>query len=152
MAAFKAVLVGESGVGKSTLSKLIRNLPTNGERKPTIGVNIEKVSTGAGNMCLWDLGGQRRFRVMWDDFMRGSQLAIVVTDSSPENVAHTKEIIDRYMNNKAAKVIAIANKQDLNASMSPEDVQSALGVPTYGMIGINRQNKARLHQIIERSV
>ena len=150
--AFKAILIGESGVGKSTLSKLLRNLPTNGERKPTIGVNIEKVSTGAGNMCLWDLAGQRRFRVMWDDFMRGSQLNIVVTDSSPENVQHTKEIVDRYMTNKAARVIAIANKQDIAGRMTPEEVQAALGVPTYGMVGIKHQNKARLHQIIERSV
>ena len=152
MAAFKAVLVGESGVGKSTLSKLLRNLPVNGERKPTVGVNIEKVSTSAGNMCLGDLAGQRRFRVMWMDFMRGSQLAIVVTDSSPENVGHTKEIIDRYMNKTAAKVIAIANKQDLDESMSPAEVQAALGVPTYGMVGIQHQNRAQLHQIIERSV
>ncbi|MHA1746469.1 MAG: ADP-ribosylation factor-like protein [Promethearchaeota archaeon] len=152
MAAFKAILIGESGVGKSTLSKLLRNLPTNGARKPTVGVNIEKVSTGAGNMCLWDLAGQRRFRVMWTDFMRGSQLAIVVTDSSPENVAHTKEIINRYMTNTAAKVIAIANKQDLNESLSPEEVQAKLGVPTYGMVGIQHQNKTRLIQIIERSV
>ena len=84
--------------------------------------------------------------------MKGSQLAIVVTDSSPENVAHTKEIINRYLNNTAAKVIAIANKQDLRESMTPEEVQATLGVQTYGMVGIQHENRSRLHQIIERSV
>ena len=84
--------------------------------------------------------------------MRGSQLNIVVTDSSPENVKLTKEIVDRYMTNKAARVIAIANKQDIAGRMTPEEIQAALGVPTYGMVGIKHQNKARLHQIIERSV
>lgn len=150
MSAFKTVLVGESGVGKSTLTKLLKNENSPTERKPTIGVNIEKVPTSLGNMCVWDLAGQRRFQFMWDEFMRGSKLTIVVTDSSSQNVMLTKDLIERHLNNNAAKVIAIANKQDLQNRMDPGSIEAALGVPTYGMIGTVQDNESKLRQIIEK--
>ncbi len=153
MSAFKAVLVGEAGVGKSTLSRMLRCKPVvNFRRKPTIGVNIEQVKTENGNMCLWDLGGQRRFQFMWDEFMRGSELTILVTDSSTANVMMTKDIIERHMNNSAAKIIAIANKQDLKGCMKPGEIEAALGVPTFGMIGIDPTNEKKLKKIIDRNL
>ncbi|MHA1563549.1 MAG: ADP-ribosylation factor-like protein [Promethearchaeota archaeon] len=121
--AFKAVLIGEAGVGKSTLSRMLRCKPVaNFRRTPTIGVNIEQVKTDNGNMCLWDLGGQRRFQFMWDEFMRGSELTILVTDSSAANVMMTKDIIERHMNNSAAKIIAIANKPRLQTNRILKEV------------------------------
>ena len=151
--AFKAVLIGEAGVGKSTLSRMLRCKPVaNFRRTPTIGVNIEQVKTDNGNMCLWDLGGQRRFQFMWDEFMRGSELTILVTDSSAANVMMTKDIIERHMNNSASKIIAIANKQDIKGSMRPDEIEAALGVPTFGMIGIDSQNEKKLKKIIEKSL
>jgi small GTP-binding protein len=151
--AFKAVLIGEAGVGKSTLSRMLRSKPVlNFRRTPTIGVNIEQVKTDNGNMCLWDLGGQRRFQFMWDEFMRGSELTILVTDSSAANVMMTKDIIERHMSNSASKIIAIANKQDLKGRMKPGEIEAALGVPTFGMIGIDSQNEKKLKHIIEKSL
>lgn len=147
--AFKASLVGESGVGKSTLSRLLRNQEVNIPRKPTVGVDIERVNTSVGPCMIWDLAGQRRFRVMWDDFMRGSKLTVIVTDSTTKNVMLTKDILERHVRKNGSKVIAIANKQDLDGRMSPQEIEAALGVPTYGMVGTNLNNAQKLHQIIE---
>ncbi|UYP45668.1 hypothetical protein NEF87_001953 [Candidatus Lokiarchaeum ossiferum] len=152
MSAFKTCLIGESGVGKSTLSKMLRQQSVTDPRKPTIGVNIEKIPTKEGNMCLWDLAGQRRFRLMWNEFMRGSELTIVVTDSSTKNVMLTKDLIERHLNNSAAKIIAIANKQDLENRMNPGEIEAALGIPTFGMVGIQSENSEKLQQIIERNI
>jgi small GTP-binding protein len=150
MTAVKTVLMGESGVGKSTLTKLLQSEAVPDGRKPTIGVNIEKVPTSVGDMCVWDLAGQRRFQFMWPEFMRGSKLTIVVTDSSTQNVMLTKDLIERHLNNTAAKVIAIANKQDLDGRMDPGSIEAALGVPTYGMVGTVSENENKLRSIIER--
>lgn len=147
--AFKASLVGESGVGKSTLSRLLRDQDVSVPRKPTVGVDIERVETSAGPCMIWDLAGQRRFRVMWDDFMRGSKLTVIVTDSTAQNVMLTKDILERHVRKSGSKVIAIANKQDLEGRMSPQEIEAALGVPTYGMVGTNLNNATKLHQIIE---
>ncbi len=152
MVAFKAVLMGESGVGKTTLSRMLQNKNIEVPRKPTIGVDIEKVKSDAGNICVWDLAGQRRFQFMWDEFMKGSNLTILVTDSSPKNVHLTKDIMKRHLKNKGSKVIAIANKQDLKGRLSPKQIQEMLGVPTYGMIGVNHQNKNKLESILKRNL
>ncbi len=149
ISAFKASLVGESGVGKSTLSRLLRDENVMVPRKPTVGVDIERVNTKVGPCMVWDLAGQRRFRIMWDDFMRGSKLTVIVTDSTPQNVMLTKDIIERHVRKTGSQIIAIANKQDLTDRMSPQDIEAALGVPTYGMVGTNVNNAQKLQQIIE---
>ncbi|MHA1619429.1 MAG: Rab family GTPase, partial [Promethearchaeota archaeon] len=55
MNAYKTVMIGEASVGKSTLTKLLKCDHSLDERKPTIGVEISKVPTSLGNMCVWDL-------------------------------------------------------------------------------------------------
>lgn len=152
MSAYKAVLIGEANVGKTTLTKLLKEKHDLDERKPTVGVEISKIPTSMGNMCVWDLAGQKRFQFLWDEFLRGSKLTIVVTDSSPRNVMLTKDLLERHLNKNAAKVIAIANKQDLDDRMDPSSIEAALGVPTYGMVGINQENEAKLRKIIEQNL
>ena len=149
MPAFKACVLGEAGVGKTTLIKMLQNESLNGPRKPTIGVNIEKVGLDNGNCCMWDLAGQRRFQFMWNEFIKGSQLNIVVTDSTVKNVMLTKDLIERHLTTSAAKIIAIANKQDMEGHMNPEDIQAALGVPTFGLVGTDIHNHDALRKIIE---
>jgi small GTP-binding protein len=148
MPAIKISLVGEGGVGKTTLVRLLEKQCMDATRKPTIGVDVSVAKLGEDKLAVWDLAGQRRFQLMWDDFLKGSQVTLVVTDSSPKNVMLTKDIIERHLNNSASKIIAIANKQDMKGSMSPEEIQAALGVPTYGMVATDRQNEEILREII----
>ncbi|MHA2017862.1 MAG: hypothetical protein ACTSXY_06275, partial [Promethearchaeota archaeon] len=89
---------------------------------------------------------------MWDEFMRGSELTILVTDSSAPNVMMAKDIIERHLNNSASKIIAIANKQDLKGRMKPAEIEAALGVPTFGMVGIDSSNEKKLKKIIEKNL
>ncbi len=152
MVATKACLLGESGVGKSTISNLLQKKPVGGSRKPTIGVNIEKIETNRGGLCLWDLAGQKRFQFMWNEFSRGSGLTIVVTDSTAKNVMLTKDIIERHLNTQASRIIAIANKQDCENRLDPSTIESSLGVPTYGMVSIDDRNYSRLMEIIEKNM
>ena len=149
MGAFKVSIFGESNVGKTTLTKMLNNQPIPLKRNPTIGVSIEKVQLDSGNACVWDMAGQRRFQFMWDEFKRGSSLSIIVTDSSEENVEQTKALIKRHLSQEGSQVIAIANKQDRNNSLTPEAIQQRLGIPTYGMIGIDARNSERLRKIVE---
>lgn len=37
---------------------------------PTVGFNIRKVAKGNVTIKLWDLGGQPRFRSMWERYCR----------------------------------------------------------------------------------
>lgn len=82
-------LVGLQNSGKSTLVNVItvRALLMTGriahgcawpqgggfdeEIVPTIGFSMKKVTKGNVTMKLWDIGGQQRFRTMWERYCRG---------------------------------------------------------------------------------
>ncbi|MHA1820515.1 MAG: ADP-ribosylation factor-like protein [Promethearchaeota archaeon] len=147
----KCVILGEGGVGKTTLISLLSGKPIPKEHSPTIGVDVEKVIAAETELAVWDLGGQKRFQFMWDDFMKGSNVAIVVTDSSEKNVKETKEIIKKIETKMKAKLIAIANKQDLANRLKPKEVQDILGIPVYGMVAIDKKNKDALLKILSQT-
>jgi small GTP-binding protein len=153
MPAIKACLIGEAAVGKTTICNMLQNKNVNGPRKPTIGVEVNVTNIDEDTkVALWDLAGQRRFHMMWDEFMRGSNITLVVTDSTPKNVMLTKDLIERHLTKSAAKIIAIANKQDLEGRMSASDIQAALGVPTFSMVATNKDNEEALRNIILRTL
>ncbi|TFF95763.1 MAG: GTP-binding protein [Promethearchaeota archaeon] len=146
----KICLLGESNVGKSTLLSLLQGKEITGQRKPTIGLEIENSHLNGNKCTIWDLGGQERFKMMWQDFLRGSGLTVVVTDSTEENVHKTKDILNRFSRHLGSKIIAIANKQDLPGSLTAKEVQEKLGgVKTYGMSAIRPELRARMREILE---
>jgi signal recognition particle receptor subunit beta len=55
---------------------------------------------------------------MWQDFLKGAGLAVIVCDSTEKNVKQTKEIYNRFERSLGTKIIAIANKQDLPGRLS----------------------------------
>ncbi|KAL7986173.1 hypothetical protein Chor_011339 [Crotalus horridus] len=38
---------------------------------PTVGFNMRKVTKGNVTIKIWDIGGQPRFRSMWERYCRG---------------------------------------------------------------------------------
>ena len=147
----KVCLLGENGVGKSSLLSLLQGRDVLKERKPTVGLEIESSTLNPfGKISVWDFGGQERFKFMWKDFLRGSGLTVLVTDSTEENVLKTKEIYERFSRHVGAKIIAIANKQDIPGSLNEVEVQKRLGgVKTYGMSAIRTELRQRMHDILD---
>ncbi|MGV9205047.1 MAG: ADP-ribosylation factor-like protein [Promethearchaeia archaeon] len=146
----KICLVGESGVGKTSLLHLLQGKQITMERNPTVGLDIENSELDGKKCAIWDLAGQERFKLMWEDFLRGSGLTVLVCDSTEKNIKQTKEIYQRFLRRNGSKVIAIANKQDLPQAMKVDEVQEKLeGLPTYGMSAIRSEQRDRLRDILE---
>lgn len=153
MKPIKISLIGEQNTGKTTIRKALQNEEFDPhERTPTIGVDVGRVEvpTGEGTRpaAVWDLGGQARFRFMWDMFNKGTDLAVFVTDSSPEGVEETRNLLEQYQRVHSSKIIALANKQDMPGSLSPADVASRLGVRTYGTVAIDLSRREELISIL----
>lgn len=90
---------------------------------------------------------------MWQDFLRGAGLAVLVCDSTKENVKKTKEILDRFERSLGTKIIAIANKQDLPGALSAQEIQKQLGgLKTYGMSAILPELHQRMKEILEYEI
>uniref|UniRef100_A0A8C1W9U6 small monomeric GTPase n=2 Tax=Cyprinus carpio TaxID=7962 RepID=A0A8C1W9U6_CYPCA len=82
----KILIIGESGVGKSSLLLRFTDDTFNPELAATIGVDF-KVKTIAidGNrakLAIWDTAGQERFRTLTPSYYRGAQGVILVYDVS----------------------------------------------------------------------
>nr|XP_043878594.1 ras-related protein Rab-18-B-like isoform X1 [Solea senegalensis] len=80
----KLLIIGESGVGKSSLLLRFTEDTFDPEQSATIGVDF-KVKTLAidGNkakLAIWDTAGQERFRTLTPSYYRGAQGVILVYD------------------------------------------------------------------------
>lgn len=80
----KILIIGESGVGKSSLLLRFTEDSFNPEQNLTIGVDFKtKKLTTEGNtvrLAIWDTAGQERFRTLTPSYYRGAQGAILVYD------------------------------------------------------------------------
>ena len=81
-------LVGLQNSGKTTLVNVVATGGFSEDMIPTVGFNMRKVTKGKVTIKLWDLGGQPRFRSMWERYCRGVNAIVYVVDSAdPENSA-----------------------------------------------------------------
>lgn len=82
---FKVVVIGESGVGKSSIVSVFADEPYIEDRSCTIAADIRSVSISAKNgkriKCLvWDTAGQERYRSLTGAYYRGAQLGLLCFD------------------------------------------------------------------------
>jgi len=149
----KICFIGEQNVGKSSLLSLLQGREVQKERVPTVGLEVEDSVLNGKKCSIWDLGGQKRFKFMWQDFLKGAGLAVIVCDSTEKNVNQTKEIYNRFERTLGTKIIAIANKQDLPGRLSAQEIQKRLGgLKTYGMSAIRPELRERMKEILEYEI
>lgn len=113
----KIVLAGNGAVGKSTISnRLSRTLKQNETLPLTSGLSINKISIPEEDVSgiIWDLGGQKQFRFLHNDFIKGAKIIVLVYSvewiHSLKDVKEWLEIIPK--DKKPFRVYLIANKVD----------------------------------------
>jgi small GTP-binding protein len=148
----KICLLGQGGVGKSTMLKLLTATSIPGVYTPTIAVDIETlqgVRFGPYELAVWDFAGQDRFRSLWNYYLRNADAVLLVTDSTLKNVLETRDILELVRKNAPSAIVwSIANKQDLPGALAPKLVQRILGVQSYGLVAIDPRYREVLYKII----
>jgi small GTP-binding protein len=145
----KISLVGFSGVGKTTITKLIKADEIPMQHIPTITGDIATIKIGKLHFHLWDFAGQEQFSYLWNNFIKGSDAVLLITDSTLENVEKSKyflELIKQQAPNAQSAVIG--NKQDLKNAMNPVQIEKVLGLKAYSMIALDPKNRDKMIQII----
>jgi len=145
---FKLLLIGDSGVGKSSL--LLRFSDHNFDDRyiSTIGVDfkIRTVDLDGKTLKLqiWDTAGQERFRTIVSSYYRGAHGIIVVYDitdrESFENIKHWLNEIDRYGVEGVEKLL-IGNKSDLTTKRQVSTEEAEQFSKTQGLTLIETSAK-----------
>ena len=96
---FKMLIIGDSGVGKSTLLHRLIDDDYSGAFVSTIGVDlmIKSLQVDGKNVKLqiWDTAGQERFRTITRQFYRGAQGCLLVYDvTDRESFDHVRQWLD----------------------------------------------------------
>uniref|UniRef100_A0A3P9H904 small monomeric GTPase n=1 Tax=Oryzias latipes TaxID=8090 RepID=A0A3P9H904_ORYLA len=80
----KILIIGESGVGKSSLLLRFTEDTFDPEQTATIGVDFKvktiSVDGNKAKLAIWDTAGQERFRTLTPSYYRGAQGVILVYD------------------------------------------------------------------------
>lgn len=125
---FKIILVGESGVGKTSLLNRLVNEPFNDNYLTTIGVDFKiktfYINNKSVKLQIWDTAGQERFNSITDSFFRGSQGIIIVFDLTNKlSFMNITKWINKKKNtgSENTKIIIVGNKCDLYDQIEVND-------------------------------
>ncbi|XP_028786912.1 ras-related protein RABA6a [Neltuma alba] len=137
---FKAVLIGDSGVGKSNLLSRFTKDEFRLDSKPTIGVEFAYRNIKVGDKLIkaqiWDTAGQERFRAITSSYYRGALGALLVYDisrrSSYESVRKWLWELKEF-GNEDMVVILVGNKCDLDQSREVEKEEGKGFAETEGL-------------------
>uniref|UniRef100_A0AC34RND3 Ras-related protein Rab-18 n=1 Tax=Panagrolaimus sp. JU765 TaxID=591449 RepID=A0AC34RND3_9BILA len=117
----KILIVGESGVGKSSLMLRFVDDTFDPEQSATIGVDFRVTTVNIDNqlvkLAIWDTAGQERFRTLTPSYYRGGQGIICVYDvsnrASFDRLGHWIAELDTYCTKSDAVKMLVGNKIDV---------------------------------------
>jgi Ras-related protein Rab-23 len=119
---FKITVIGDGGVGKTSLIKKYTKGSFKKEYIKTLGAQFskydEKIEDSGVKLFFWDIAGQAEFSFMRPTFYKGSKAAIIVFshaskefDDSFKHISEWHEDIMKYCGN--IPIVLFGNKVDL---------------------------------------
>ncbi|MFX1426118.1 MAG: ADP-ribosylation factor-like protein, partial [Promethearchaeota archaeon] len=142
-------LVGLSGVGKTTITNLLRTKEFSLENQPNISGNIATLKVGKLYFLIRDFTGDENIGFLWNNFIRGSDVVLIVTDSTEENVINSTQFLKKIEEEVPyANTAGIGNKQDSEKTINELRIKEILGLNTYPMVAIDSNNRQKMILII----
>lgn len=128
---FKLLIIGDAGVGKSSLLLRFADNTFTSAYINTIGVDFKirtvKIDGKTIKLQIWDTAGQERFRTITATYYRGTHGVIVVYDvtekESFENVRRWMAEIDNNCDTQQNPVnrVLVGNKCDMEAQVTADE-------------------------------
>jgi ADP-ribosylation factor-like protein 8 len=119
-------LVGLQYSGKTTFVNVISSGKFIEDMIPTVGFNMRKITKGNVTIKVWDIGGQPRFRSMWERYCRGVNAIVYMVDAADQDKLEASKnefhnLLDKPQLN-GIPVLVLANKRDLPGALDERDV------------------------------
>jgi len=125
-------LVGLQNSGKTTLVNVLASGSYNEDMIPTVGFNMKKITKGNVTIKLWDIGGQPRFRSMWERYCRGVNAILFVVDAAdPEKFETSKKELHELLAKPplaGIPILVLGNKNDLPEAIGVDGIIDKLAL------------------------
>eukprot|EP00930_Biecheleria_cincta_P082078 TRINITY_DN7164_c0_g1_i1.p1 TRINITY_DN7164_c0_g1~~TRINITY_DN7164_c0_g1_i1.p1 ORF type:complete len:205 (+),score=46.80 TRINITY_DN7164_c0_g1_i1:50-664(+) len=158
---FKLLIIGDSGVGKSSILVRFCDDEFNEKQASTIGVDFKtkfmQVRGKKLKLALWDTAGQERFRTLTSSYYRGAQGIILVYDATQrtsfEHVKFWQDEVRKYSTNQDAILMLVANKVDLeNPQVTKEEGEEFAFAQSMMFIETSAKTRQGIKQAFEEVV
>jgi len=115
MFAYKIVMVGDFGVGKTSLVRRFVDNSFSEEYLSSIGVSISKKTLTNSMVMLWDIEGKTESKPIYESYLNGAKGFIVVADiTRAATIEGISEHIELCMRKSPhAPIVVSLNKNDI---------------------------------------
>eukprot|EP00979_Chaetoceros_neogracilis_P011824 scaffold2993_cov266-Chaetoceros_neogracile.AAC.5 len=150
---FKLLMIGDAGVGKSSMLLRFTDDSFDEHIQSTIGVDFKvkhlDVSSKRIKLTVWDTAGQERFRTLTSSYYRGAQGVVMVYDvtrrDSFENLEQWLKEVKLYSPNNGEGVVKllVGNKIDLKDDRKVSREEAEAWARSQGMLFLEASAKTR---------
>ncbi|PPD68655.1 hypothetical protein GOBAR_DD34463 [Gossypium barbadense] len=125
-------LIGLQNAGKTSLVNVVATGGYSEDMIPTVGFNMRKVTKGNVTIKLWDLGGQPRFRSMWERYCRAVSAIVYVVDAAdPDNLSISRSELHDLLSKPSLSgipLLLLGNKIDKPEALSKQALTDDMGL------------------------
>ncbi|KAG6663094.1 hypothetical protein CIPAW_02G002100 [Carya illinoinensis] len=125
-------LIGLQGSGKSSLVNVVDTGAYSEDMTTTVGFNMRKVTKGNVTIKFWDLGGQARFRSMWERYCRVVSAIVYAVDAAdPDNLSISKSELHDLLSKSSLSgipLLVLGNKIDKRGVVSEQALIDQMGL------------------------
>eukprot|EP01129_Flabellula_baltica_P015263 TRINITY_DN7629_c0_g1_i1.p1 TRINITY_DN7629_c0_g1~~TRINITY_DN7629_c0_g1_i1.p1 ORF type:complete len:194 (-),score=56.64 TRINITY_DN7629_c0_g1_i1:39-536(-) len=151
-------IVGLQNAGKTTLVNQIATGEYTEDTISTIGFNMKKITRGNVVIKLWDIGGQPRFRSMWERYCSGVGAIVYVVDSADrEAILEAKQELGELLDKNRLRgipLLVLGNKSDLPEAIDFEELIEIMELHTIedrdiGWLSISAKDGVNIDKVLE---
>lgn len=130
----EVTLIGLQNAGKTTFINVVSTGVFKEDMIPTVGFNMRRVKKGNCNIKVWDIGGQPRFRNMWEKYCRSVKAIIYMVDSyDVEKIQESADCLhdlfedqDQNPTLEGIPLLVLGNKNDLKNTLTKDQLNQQL--------------------------
>lgn len=123
-------ILGLDDAGKTTTAKGLSGEIDHADTSATIGFDKDEIKLGKYEITLFDLGGGKKIRDIWKNYLAEVHGIIFVVDSSMNNrMEETKQVLGRLLEHPSMTgkpLLLLANKQDQVGALDELDICEVL--------------------------
>ncbi|PSS17075.1 hypothetical protein M430DRAFT_51398 [Amorphotheca resinae ATCC 22711] len=151
-------MIGLQNAGKTSLLRVLAGGEFTLDSIPTVGFNMKRVQKGHVTLKCWDLGGQPRFRSMWERYCRGVNAIVFIVDSADtEALPVARDELHLLLEKPVLEgipLLVLGNKSDLEEKLSVDQLIDALDLKSIShrevsCYGISAKEETNLDAVLQ---